>query len=261
MDHLVAELEDAGLTRNEAVAYLALLESDDASTGYEVAQRSGIPRSAVYTVLRRLEQRGGAFATGTEPARYVATPPRQFVDQLRAEATTRLDRVGASLARLPKRATPEPIWILDRYEEVIGRIDTMIRTATRSLHLSLWPREIDHLRDAFAAVADRPLHRVLHSPGPVADPPAGFSCWFDTMAGDPAKALWSHKARVVKDRAEVLIGGAEPDEANRAVWTANPSIVDLACDALVLDVTLLAERGGRDCAGDVAPMMRPHLER
>lgn len=258
MEPLIGELEEAGLTRNEAVAYLALLESDEAATGYEVAQRSGIPRSAVYAVLRRLEQRGGAFATGQEPARYVATDPRRFVDQLRAEAVGRLDRVQVSLARLPKRASPEPVWILDRYDEVLDRLDTMIRTATRSLHLSLWPREVARLRPAFEAVADRPLHRVLHSPQAM-EPLPGFSCWFGSTEADPAKARWSHKARVVRDRSEALIGGTEPDAVNRAVWTANPSIVDLACDALVLDITLLAERSGRDCAADVAPIMRPHL--
>ena len=78
-DALVGELVAVGLTRNEAVAYVTLLESEGAVTGYEVAQRSGIPRSAVYSVLRRLEEAGGAFLAGADPARYVACDPVRFV--------------------------------------------------------------------------------------------------------------------------------------------------------------------------------------
>lgn len=261
LEHLIAELEALGLTRNEALAYVTLLENDEPAgcTGYEVANRSGIPRSAVYTVLRRLETSGGAFAVGQEPARYLPTPPAQFLDQIRAGTTARIDRVRETLERTPKVRLPEPLWIVDRYEDVIARIDQMVRAATKSLHLSLWPREVERLMPAFWAVADRPLHRVLHCPDRVAAAPPGFSCWFGALGPEDRKAGWSHKARVVKDRAEALIGGTEPDVANRAVWTSNPSIVDLAADAIVLDITLLAERTGRDCAADVAPIMRPHL--
>lgn len=256
---LLEELAGVGLTRNEALAYVTLLEFEGPATGYEVAQRSGIPRSAVYTVLRRLEQAGGAFCAGAEPARYVPTEPRRFVEAMRQDMGSRLDRLRDALGRLPARSHPEPVWILDRYEEVLGRIEAMIRGAERSLHLSLWPREIERLGPALQAAAERPLHRVLHCPVRLDRPPAGFSCWFSTTDADPPKAAWSHKARVIADRREALIGGTEPDAINRAVWTGNPSIVDLAADALVLDITLLAERTGRECAADVAPMMRPHL--
>ena len=60
---LVTRLEGLGLSRNEALAYLTLLEADeeDGLTGYEVASRSSIPRSAVYTVLRKLQSSGAAF--------------------------------------------------------------------------------------------------------------------------------------------------------------------------------------------------------
>lgn len=259
-EDLIRELGAAGLTRNEALAYVTLLEFEDPATGYEVAQRSGIPRSAVYTVLRRLEQAGGAFAAGAEPARYAPTDPTRFVADLRREAAERFDRLSTALDRMPKRSHPEPIWILDRYDEVMDRIATMIRSARNSLHLSLWPREIERLREELEAAGRRPLHRVLHSPDHVADPPAGYACWFGSTAADPPKAAWSHKARVVADRREAMIGGTEPTAANRAVWTSNPSIVDLAADALVLDITLLAERTGRDCSADVAPIMRPHLD-
>lgn len=263
-DALTAQLVELGMTRNEAVAYLTLVEDDTAEglTGYEVAARSGIPRSAVYGVLRKLEDSSAAFVYGDKPVRYVATDPAQLIDHVRRNTASQLDRLSEGLASLPKRAHPEPVWILRRYDEVIERIRRMIRGAEHAIYLSVWPRELELLRADLEAVGDSPLHRVLHSPtGPVEAPP-GFSCWVDELApSDDAKASWSHKALVVVDRREALIGGTEPETDNHAVWTTNPSLVDVATNHIVLDITLMSRRSGRDCVDDVAPMMRPHLGR
>ncbi|MCB9683101.1 MAG: TrmB family transcriptional regulator [Alphaproteobacteria bacterium] len=256
-------LVDLGLNRNEALAYVALLEHADpeGATGYEIGTHSGVPRSAVYKILNRLEELGAVFPLGAEPRRYVATDPQRFVQQLQHTFAARTQRAAESLGRLARRATPEPVWTVTRYDEVLERIDAMIRGATTSLYLSLWSREVERLRPALLAVADRRLHRVLHSPGPLGPPPPGFSVWSGDIPVDDRKAAWSHKALVVVDRDQALIGGTEPDADNHAVWTSNPSLVDVATNHIVLDITLLARTAGRDCSADVSPMMRPHLSR
>ncbi len=228
-------------------------------TGYEVAARSGVPRSAVYAVLRGLETSGAAVSYGSDPARFAATDPERLLDRMRRDTLSRLEGVSRSLQALPKRSRPEPVWILGRYDDVMARIDTMIRGAEQSVYLSLWPRELERLLPALAHVVDRSLHRVLHCPARAERTPPGFSCWIDDVAGDETKAAWSHKALAVVDRREALIGGAEPAVDNHAVWTANPSLVDVATNHIILDITLMASRLGRDCVGDVSPMMRPHL--
>lgn len=259
---LVAELVSLGLARNEALAWLTLLADDSGRglTGYEVAARSSVPRSAVYAVLRGLEEAGAAFAYGQEPQRFVATEPDKWIDRKRRDTLARMEEVGRMFSALPKRNRPEPVWILSRYDDVLARIDTMIRGAERSIYLSVWPRELARLRPAIDAVADRALHRVMHSPARIDNLPPGFSAWVDDVAGDETKAAWSHKALAVVDRREALIGGTEPAADNHAVWTTNPSLVDVATNHIVLDITLMARATGRDCVGDVAPMMRPHLD-
>ncbi len=261
VESLVGDLGQLGLSRNEALAYLTLLEDDggEGLSGYEVAARSGIPRSAVYTVLRKLERAGAAFGYGTDPLRFVARPPDHWLGELRRTTVARMDAVQQRLANLPKRDRPEPVFILTRYDQVISRIQKMIQGAEQSIYLSLWDRELLALRPALFAVADRPLHRVLHSPARITWEPPDTSLWIDDVSDDPAKALWSHKAMVVVDRREALIGGAEPDADNHAVWTTNPSLVDAATNHIILDITLMARARGIDPVGDVAPMMRPHL--
>ena len=260
-EETVAQLGELGFARNEALAYITLLEGDgkDGLTGYEVAARSGIPRSAVYAVLRKLELAGAAFAVGGKPARYQPVSPDGLVEQMRRQARTRLERLDRSLKQLPARSRPEPIWILSRYDEVLARAESMIRSAERSVYLSVWDRELERLMPALDSLADVELHRVLHSPDRINDPPEEFNCWIDDVAGDAEKGAWSHKALVVVDRRQALIGGTEPDADNQAVWTSNPSLVDTATNHIILDITLLSQRLGRDCIGDVALMMRPHL--
>ena len=257
---LVARLEAMGLSRNEALALLTLLEDTGGQglTGYEVAARSSIPRSAVYTVLRRLTAAGAAFELG-DPPRYVAQEPAEWLAQVRRAADARMDELRASLDALPKRARPEPIWTLRRYDEVMRRIDELIRGATQSVWLSLWPREVLALRPALEAIAEHPLHRVLHSPAALSWTPPGFICWVDSVDGDEAKATWSHKALVVVDRRQALIGGTEPAADNHAVSTTNPSLVDSATNHIILDITLMSRATGVDPTATVSPMMRPHL--
>lgn len=262
-DAILDRLTQCGLTRNEGLAYVTLLEEpgDEGLTGYEVAARSGIPRSAVYAVLRKLERAGAAFPTGEKPARYLPTAPDRFVKQMRDVAIDRYVHLSELLGRLPKRADPEPVWVLSRYAEVMERTESMLRAAQKSIYLSLWPREVERLMPVFDTLGGRGLHMVLHCPDRLDRQPQGVSCWIDDVLHDQGKVGWSHKALVVVDREQALIGGSEIEADNHAVWTMNPSLVDVATNHIVLDITLISRRTGRDCLKDVQPMMRTSLPR
>jgi len=259
---LIAQLVALGLTRNEAIAYLCLLEADepDGLTGYEVAARSGVPRSAVYGVLRKLEAAGAAFASGDKPARYVGVSPKQLVDGMRSRNRVKLDRLDDALAGVSVRNRPEPVWILSRYAEVMERLQTMVRAAEHSIALSAWRRELDAIAPTLRRLDLGRVHCVVHVLDGWPDAPDGVSVWADPSFGDdPQRAEWSHKLLAVTDRREALIGGAEPELDNHAVWTTNPALVDVATDHIILDVTLLSRAAGRACADAVSPLMRPHL--
>lgn len=259
---LAEQLAAVGLTQNEALAWLTLLEDggDAGLTGYEVAARSGIPRSAVYAVLRRLEALGAAFPVGAEPARYLPQPPARLVARYRQDQADRLDRLEAALAALPPRATPEPIWVLRRYDEVLARVGELIRHAERRLYLSVWSRELGPILPALREVVPRLEHAVLHCPDEARPAVPGLHCWSDDLAGDLGKATWAHRVIAVVDHREALIGGAEPEADNQAICTRNPSLVDVATNHIILDITLLARRQGLDPAPTVDAMLRPSLK-
>ena len=260
--HLIHEhLMSVGLTRNEALAYVALLRHDEGGglTGYEVANQSGIPRSAVYATLARLESQGACFVLGNKPARYVPTEPSAFVRGQRERGERRLDELERSLDAMPKRPRPEPVWILRGYDEVMEAAVGLIRSAKRSVYLSAWPRELQRLLPALSQVDHDALHCVLHCPTALGDRPVGFRCWVDNTAADDGKQRWPHRTLLVTDHHTALIGGAEPQLDNQAVQTSNPSIVNVALNQLILDITLLAKLQGVSCDEDVTPMIRPVL--
>jgi len=50
-------LSEFGLAANLGKTYVALLDNNPA-TGYEICTQSGVPRSAIYSVLKKLESLG-----------------------------------------------------------------------------------------------------------------------------------------------------------------------------------------------------------
>ncbi len=51
---IIELLSEFGLAANLGKTYVALLENNPA-TGYEICTQSGVPRSAIYSVLNKLE--------------------------------------------------------------------------------------------------------------------------------------------------------------------------------------------------------------
>jgi len=57
MESVVEKLQQVGLTEYEAKAYSALLNTH-LSTATQVSEKSGVPRTKIYTVLKALKNKG-----------------------------------------------------------------------------------------------------------------------------------------------------------------------------------------------------------
>ena len=55
-DTIKQKVQDLGFTSYEAMAYVSLLENNPV-TRYELGKNSGVPRSAIYNVIQKLEQK------------------------------------------------------------------------------------------------------------------------------------------------------------------------------------------------------------
>ena len=94
---LIAQLAKFGFTQNEAKAYITLLQHHPA-TGYEISQYSGVPRSAIYEILRKLELSGAVYAEGKKPVNYSPISPDQLATQLASKFEHNIHKLKEGLS-------------------------------------------------------------------------------------------------------------------------------------------------------------------
>jgi sugar-specific transcriptional regulator TrmB len=138
-DEILESLQELGFSTNEARAYKGLLVESPA-TGYEIAQRASIPRSAIYAVLKRLEDDGLVARVEETPARYAPLPPTDLLGVLRRRFEHSLTALDGSLRRLRPPPPPVDLWNVTGYDEVLERAESLIGAAERYIFCSIWRR-------------------------------------------------------------------------------------------------------------------------
>ena len=253
---LIPPLEDLGFTLNEARAYAALLQRG-ASTGYEVGQHAGIPRSAVYGVLRKLVSTGAARsmpARDGEPERFLATPPEGLVALLKK----RFDQSAGALEEAAQRVDQNPdspdVYGVRGYLRVMEEAERLVVTAKTQLVISGWPRELSQLALELRKAHKRKVFVVIfsHAALPSDLPGQVFSYGVDES---DLESFWKHRLVVVADDGRTLVGATEQGVQDGAVVSATAAIAELATSQIALDITLLAQRHKQDVEPVMAKML------
>jgi len=255
-DDILESLAELGFSTNEARAYKGLLFESPA-TGYEIAQRAGIPRSAIYAVLKRLEDEGMVARVEETPARYAPLPPSDLLGVLRRRFDRSLDGLDASLRRLRPPPPPVDLWNVSGYNEVIERARTLIDGAEEHIFCSIWRREAGRLRTAFEAAAKRKVKIISFSFCALDEQPGKvYSYQLDEK---DLEAFWKHKIILVVDHGRTLMGGCEPEDDSDAVVTGHPAITEVALNNIALDITLLSQRKKLDSSESMVEMLGERL--
>src|SRR5437763_688299 len=88
---MIESLKRLGLTEYEAKAYMAL-NHIKAGTVSDIHMASGIPRSAIYGSLTRLEEKGLIEVEHGKPMRYRSVIPSKAMGKLRANIVEESER-------------------------------------------------------------------------------------------------------------------------------------------------------------------------
>jgi len=258
-DDVLESLTELGFSTNEARAYRGLLVESPA-TGYEIAQRANIPRSAIYAVLKRLEENGLVARVEESPARYAPLPPSDLMGVLRRRFDTNLKSLDDSLRRMRPPPPPIDLWNVTGYDEVLERAAAMVRAAEKHVFLSVWRREAERLLPVLRDAAERKVKVIAFSftalealgnmPGTI---------YTYGLEESDLEAFWKHKLILVVDHARALMGTTEPAARSEAVVTGHASIIEIALNNIALDITLLSQRRRVDATESMVEMLGDRL--
>ena len=93
---IISLLEKFGFSTNAAKAYISLLINNPA-TGYEISKDAGIPRSAIYATLNRMEKMGIVNYEGDSPKKFIPLSPSSLVEHLQSMHTDQLSDLNNAL--------------------------------------------------------------------------------------------------------------------------------------------------------------------
>lgn len=245
-----------GFTQYEARAYVCLLQISPA-TRYEISKQSGVPRSAIYDVIQRLERFGAVNAISTKPEKYVPLPPARFIELLENRYKSKIEDFFESVSDLQVSLESESLWNITGYSNLIIKAKEMINQAEKQVYLSAWSHEICELGAELRAAVERGVKVVLFSFTRI--PRIGLVYSYDLSEKELEK-VWDHKIILVRDMEELLMGEVNQRYPRKVAWTHNKAIVMIAANHVVLDITLYGLRLGVDVSEAVIESHPGELE-
>ena len=110
MDRLIDVLKDFRFSDYEIRVLLCLIQEGEL-TASEISERSGVPRTSVYDVIRSLESRGLVESYG-KPRKFRAMSAERLVEIFSAKLKERLDILSSSLREIEKKRKKEVVEIV-----------------------------------------------------------------------------------------------------------------------------------------------------
>jgi sugar-specific transcriptional regulator TrmB len=238
-EDVISRLQHLGMSGYEAKSYLALVGAGEPLNGYEVAKRSGVPRSTVYETLAKLVARGAAFEVrGVDDAvEYLPLPPKALLDRLGRDYSESLAALDVLLPAIAAAPTVHLIHNLTGSAALLERAADVVSGARRELFLSLWPEEMAVLGDEVARADGRGAAVTSVAFG---DLGRTVGRTYQHTLSTPDVVLENLGCRmltVVGDRTEAVVGGFTETGA-WGVYTDNPAVVLLAVEYIRHDIAI-----------------------
>ncbi|SFJ77548.1 Sugar-specific transcriptional regulator TrmB [Streptosporangium canum] len=249
MRDVVEQLQRLGMSGYEAKAYITLVGSGQPLNGYEVAKRSGVPRSTVYETLGKLVAKGAAYEVrGAEDATdYLPLPPRSLLERMRREFDDSIESLQASLPTIVAPPEAHLIHNLKDAGALLARAEDVVAAARTDLFLSIWPEEMKRLSPLVRRAVGRGVDASVMHFGPAEDLVGHL---YEHRFSTPDVIMENLGCRllvVAADRREALIGGFLGGSA-WGVYTEDPAVVLMAVEYIRHDIALqiIADRVGHE---------------
>jgi len=253
IEKIVTVMKELGFTAYEAKTYIYLLKNNPA-TRYELSKYSGVPRSAIYNVIRRLEEEGFVNAIHSEPKRYIPLPPEQLFRILENRFQKKIEELKVVLNSLESNQQMDHLWNIVGYQNLILKAKELIQEARESIYLSVWRREALLLKKDLQDAEKRGVKIVIFS---FTEIPFSVGRVLDyNLKEKDLEEIWDHKIILCVDQKELIMGEADKNQPKKVAWTRNKALIAIALNHIVLDITVFGQRYGvniDDCVIEMKP--------
>ena len=139
MDENIATLKGIGLTMYEAQAYVTLT-SLISSTATEISEKSGIPRSKIYDVLKELAKKNYIEVEDGRPLTYNVKSPVEVLTREKERLNSEIDDTITRLTYVYENGMSQvqaPIWRIYGVEKIIAQELEIIKRAKNSINMRI----------------------------------------------------------------------------------------------------------------------------
>ncbi|MEK7070208.1 MAG: helix-turn-helix domain-containing protein [Patescibacteria group bacterium] len=156
---LSQQLVKLGLTSDEALCYLALLE-EGSQSATEIAEAIDVFPNAVYRLMIKLEEKGFVVRLNTSPKTFQAIPPNIAIEAFYEKAKKDLEKIKIeSIASLSSKTLPSPktmIEVLTGKDSTFSRyVEFANQTKKELLVISIGEPVPDDIKIASAKAKER----------------------------------------------------------------------------------------------------------
>ena len=250
---LVQILSEFGFNASVGKAYISLLKNNPA-TGYEISARSGIPRSAIYNVLKNMESQGLINSVAQSPRKYIPLAPSSLVEHLDHLHSHRIESLTETLGEFDTNDESFDFWHVHGYQNIFLKMKECVKNCREKLFVNGWDKDFVKLNGELEEAEKRGVEITLFSFSKISKK-IGVTVSYNLVEKDLLE-IWKPKILLVSDHEVTLMGGAVEDESTRAIWTQNKAIIEIATDHIVLDITLAGTRLNFDSTSIVQRVMR-----
>jgi len=158
---LIEWLKSLGMTKYEALVYIALLRVTSA-TASEIHESSGVPRASVYPVLGQLLDKDLASVSQSAPKRFAAIPPEEAIGILTSRIGQNARQAQESLMAIHRERMAaeqgggELIWNIYGITGIRKRLGELITSAKKDIRIIAHSQVFsDEIRDILKTCAGR----------------------------------------------------------------------------------------------------------
>ena len=139
MDENISTLKGIGLTMYEAQAYVTLTSLIQASAD-EVSKSSGIPRSKIYDVLKKLSEKDFIEIEDGRPLTYVVKSPVEVLSREKEKIDSQIEDAIVRLTNIYENGMSQvqaPIWRIYGVEKIINQELEIIQRAKNTINMRI----------------------------------------------------------------------------------------------------------------------------